>query len=80
MVIFLGIIIPQYNECTKVQNPRRTGVRESLKAHALESLKTHALLKRTLITCNGKYTEDFLEEKRRLRERGLLPYIQSYSK
>ena len=42
-----------------MQNSRRTGVRESLKAHALESLKTHALLKRTLITCNGKYTEDF---------------------
>ena len=40
-----------------MQNPRRTGVRESLKAHALESLKT--LLKRTLITCNGKYTEHF---------------------
>ena len=24
------------NECTKVQNPRRTRVRESLKAHALD--------------------------------------------
>ena len=38
------------NECTKVQNPRRTRVSESLKAHAL--------LKRTLITFDGKYTED----------------------
>ena len=26
------------NECTKVQNPRRTRVRESLKAHALDQL------------------------------------------
>ena len=56
-------------ECTKVQNPRRTLMPESLKAHALDesfkahaldqSLKAHALLIRTLITCNGKYTEDF---------------------
>ena len=48
-----------YNECTKLQNPRHTRVRGSLKAHTLKSLKTHALLKRTLITCNGKYAEDF---------------------
>ena len=47
------------NECTKVQNPRRTRVRESLKAQALhESLKAYVLLNRTLITCNEKYTED----------------------
>ena len=45
------------NKCTEVQNPRRTRVSESLKAHAL--------LKRTLITCNGKYTEDFRRLKRK---------------
>ena len=57
----LGMSEYKCNECTKVQNPRRTSAPESLKAHAytLESLKAHALLKRTLITYNGKYTEDF---------------------
>ena len=40
-----------FNECTKVQNTRCTCVRESL--------KTHVLLKRTLIMCNRKYTEDY---------------------
>ena len=55
--IFLNFFCKTYvlctyiqNKCTEVQNPRRTRMPESLKAHAL--------LKRTLITCNGKYTED----------------------
>ena len=36
------IYVHVYNECTKVQNPRRLRVRESLKAYALDLYNEHA--------------------------------------
>ena len=35
------IYVHVYNECTKVQNPRRPCVRESLKAHMLDLYNAH---------------------------------------
>ena len=50
-LLSLGLDDNYYNECTKLQNPRHKRVHKSC-------LKAYVLLKCTLITCNGKYTED----------------------
>ena len=61
------------NEITKVQNPQRKNAR-AIKTltivlpHA-RILKAHALLKRTLMTCNGKYTEGFSQKRRRIKRK-----------
>ena len=52
-----------YNECTKVQNHACVNhVPLKRKLPHARILKVHALLKRTLMTFNGKYTEDFSQK------------------
>ena len=57
--------IAKVNECTKVQTLGATLARNLKNARAIETLttacanvKVHVLLKRTLMTCSGKYTEN----------------------